>query len=78
MSYTRTFNQDINGTSVEFDVTYNTENHFFTVVESGLSEPYLLKFDMDTRTWSTDNNQESKIAAEELAILVQKHFGRSV
>ncbi|WP_166333282.1 hypothetical protein [Sphingobacterium chungjuense] len=78
MSFTRTFSHDIDGTSVEFDVTYNTENHFFTVKEAGLSKPYLLKFDMATRTWSTEGDAESKISADELAILVQKHFGRSV
>lgn len=78
MSYTRTFSHDIDGTSVDFDVTYNTESHFFTVIESGLPESYLLKFDMGTRTWSIEAEAEPKISAEELAILVQKHFGRSV
>ncbi|MCL7987484.1 hypothetical protein M8998_05980 [Sphingobacterium sp. lm-10] len=78
MGYNRKFSHSVNGDSVEFDVTYNTENHYFTVLESGLSDSYLLKFDMATRTWSTDGGAESKIAAEDLAILVQKHFGRSV
>ncbi len=78
MSYTRNFIHNIGGEPIEFDVTYNTENHFFKVQEAGLTEPYLLKFDMSSRVWSIESSQDTKISAEELALLVQKHFGRTV
>lgn len=77
MSYNRKFAHTVNGESLDFDVTYDPETHFFTVLESGLSESYLLKFDMATRTWSTEGSTP-KISAEDLAVLVQNHFGRSV
>lgn len=78
MSYNRKFTHSINGESVDFDVTYDPETHFFTVLESGLMDSYLLKFDMATRTWSMEGDIASKIAADDLALLVQNQFGRSV
>ena len=78
MNFNRKFTHVVGEEEVAFDVTYNPDTHFFTVYESGLSMPYLLKFDMSTRTWSTVEGPKPKISADDLAVLVQQHFGRSV
>lgn len=78
MDLNRKFQHEVNGNTVEFDVTYNPQTHFFDVFESGQREGYLLKFDMQTRKWSIDGSDSAQLPADELAILVQKSFGHFV
>ncbi|GGH14080.1 hypothetical protein FAZ19_07800 [Sphingobacterium alkalisoli] len=78
MDFNRKFQHNVDGRTITFDVTYDPKTHFFTVLESGLQEGYLLKFDMNTREWRTENGPQSQIPVGELAILVQKSFGHFV
>ncbi len=78
MQFNRKFEHAVGGKTVVFDVTYNPTTHYFQVFESGNTEGYLLKFDMQHRQWSTEGELAPTIPAEELALLVQQQFGHFV
>jgi hypothetical protein len=75
MDFNRKFQHNVDGRTISFDVTYDPKTHFFTVLESGQQEGYHLKFDMNTRTWRTEDGPKPQIPVDELATLVQKSFG---
>lgn len=77
MDFNRKFEHVVDGKQVIFDVTYNPKTHYFHVLESDNPTEYLLKFDMASRTWSTEGGQP-QIGADELAVLVQQKFGHFV
>ncbi|GEM_PF-1666871 len=78
MQFNRKFEQQIGGQTIAFDVTYNPTTHHFQVLESGQTEGYLLKFDMQQRQWSTEGSVEPSLSASDLALLVQQQFGHFV
>ncbi|MFD2594675.1 hypothetical protein [Sphingobacterium griseoflavum] len=78
MQFNRQFEHEVGAKRILFDVTYNPKTHYFEVFESGQQEGYLLKFDMETRAWSTEGPAAPTIPAEDLALLVQKQFGHFV
>lgn len=74
MNLSREFTQEVDGKSVNFNVTYNPETHFFNVVEDDKSH-YTLTFNPTTREWKTADGPEPSISVDQLAHLVQKSFG---
>ncbi len=78
MNFTRKFQHNVNGQSIEFEATYNPQTHDFRILDSGREEPYDLSFDMQARVWSIRDGKSSSLPVDELAIQVQKSFGMFV
>lgn len=74
MNLSRQFTQEVDGKPVNFNVTYNPETHFFTVVEDNKSS-YTLSFNLSTREWKTADGPKPSVPVDQLAHLVQKSFG---
>lgn len=74
MNLSREFTEEVNGKSIDFNVTYDPKTHFFAVVENNVSS-YTLSFDPGTRTWKAAGDTEPSIPVDQLAHLVQKSFG---
>lgn len=78
MNLNRKFQHQSEDRLIDFDVTYSPETHLFRIHESGKSEGYDLRFDTQTRTWSTMNGPDPSISPDELAQLVQQAYGHYV
>ncbi|MGO1243093.1 MAG: hypothetical protein ACTJHT_15245 [Sphingobacterium sp.] len=78
MNFNRRFTHNVNGTSIEFDATYNPQTHDFRIIDSGCEDAYDLSFDMQTRIWSIKEGSSPSLSADELATLVQQNFGMFV
>lgn len=74
MNLSREFTQEINGKEVHFQVNYNPQTHFFTVIEDGAAT-YTLSFNMETREWKSSEDPEPSLPVDQLALLIQKSFG---
>ncbi|MBD1426872.1 hypothetical protein [Sphingobacterium arenae] len=74
MNLSREFTQEVNGTTISFQVTYNPRTHFFAVVENQEIH-YTLVFDPATKEWMTKDGPQPAIPVDQLAQLVQKSFG---
>ncbi|MBD1433630.1 hypothetical protein H8B06_12395 [Sphingobacterium sp. DN00404] len=74
MNLSREFTQEVNGTTINFQVTYNPQTHFFAVVEDE-DIHYTLGFNPATKEWTTKDGPQPAIPVDQLAQLVQKSFG---
>lgn len=74
MNLSREFTQEIDGKTVNFNVSYDPQTHVFKVVEDNKSH-YTLTFNPTTREWTTVDGPEPSIPVDQLAHLVQKSFG---
>lgn len=74
MNFSREFTQEVDGKSINFNVTYDPKTHFFAVVEDNVSS-YTLSFNPNTRAWKTADGPEPSIPVDRLAHLVQQNFG---
>lgn len=74
MNLSREFTQEVDGKSVNFNVSYDPQTHFFRVIEDDKPH-YILAFNPSTREWTTSDGPEPTIPVDQLAHLVQKSFG---
>jgi len=74
MNLSREFTQEVNGTTINFQVTYNPHTHFFAVIENQKTH-YTLGFNPATKEWTTKDGPQPAIPVAQLAQLVQKSFG---
>lgn len=74
MDLNRTFTHTHMERDIKFSVTYDPQTHSFNVVEDD-SKNYILNYNPATKSWTTTEDPMPSIPVNELAILVQQHFG---